>query len=673
MIISIDWLKELVSFKKSPKDIASDLTSIGLESTYNKDRDIIDIELTPNRPDCMSHIGVAKEISILTDNKIKRTKNSFKESSSDISNEIEINIHNKKGCPRYGARIIKGVKVGKSPDWMISRLEQCGIRSLNSIVDISNYVLLEIGHPLHIFDLDLIVGRTINIRSAIKNEGIVTLDGQKRELSNNHLLISDEEKPIAIAGIIGGKNSEVTEKTINILIESAYFDPVTIRRGAKLLNLSTEASKRFERGVDYDAIHSVLDRAVDLIIDISGGECMNGIAESYPEPIKANSVVLQSGKVNAVLGINLDNNFISKTFHSLGIKHSFNKDVFECKIPSNRPDLERPIDLIEEIGRIYGFDNIESKTNYIGTIPLDINDEESHIDSLRDYFREIGFNEAMTNSLISSEHASLISNKSVKVSNPLNREMSILRASLFPGLLSSARYNIRRGETNLAIFEYGNVFCSEKKKGWVENKNFSGIVCGNRLTKGWKNAKQPFDMFLLKGVLTNLAKRYNLETQFTSIDNKDDILLNGLKIECDGSPFAKIGNIKLDVLNNFEIDFPVIAFDLYLDVFIDKVGQIRFQQLPQFPGVERDLSLTVQNGVTINQIETIIIEEGGNLLKSHQIYDLYEGDQIEKGFKSATFSLLFRSDKKTLKDSEVDLIMQSIISETSRTLGAKLR
>ncbi len=673
MIISIEWLKELVSFEKSPKEIANDLTSIGLESTYNEGQDIIDIELTPNRPDCMSHIGVAKEISILTGNKIKKTKNSFKESSSNISNEIEINIQNIKGCPRYGARVIKGVKVGKSPDWMISRLEQCGIRSLNNIVDISNYVLLELGHPLHIFDLDLLVGRTINIRSAIKNEGIVTIDGEKRELSDTHLLICDKEKPIALAGIMGGKNSEVTENTTNILIESAYFDPVTIRRGAKLLSLSTEASKRFERGVDYDDIHSVLDRAADLIVQISDGECTNGIADSYPEPIKVNSVVLDSNRVDSVLGINLDNKFISKTFDSLGIEHSLKKDTFECKIPSNRPDLERPIDLIEEIGRIYGFDNIQSKNNYIGIIPSKINDEESHIDSLRDYFRGIGFNEAMTNSLISSEHANLISNESVKVSNPLNREMSVLRPSLFPGLLSSARYNMRRGEANLAIFEYGNIFRSGTKKGWSENKNFSGIVCGNRVNKGWKIAKQPFDLFLMKGIIADLAKRYTLETQYTPIDHKDGILSNGLTIKCDGSPIAKIGNIKLDVLNNFEIDIPVIAFDLYLDIFADNAGGIRFQQLPQFPGVQRDLSLTVPNRITINQMETIIIEKGGNLLKSHQLYDLYEGDQIEKGFKSVTFSILFRSNEKTLKDSEVDLIMQSIISETSRTLGAKLR
>ena len=216
MIISIEWLKELVSFKRSPKDIATELTSIGLESTYNEDRDIIDIELTPNRPDCMSHIGVAKEISILTGNKIKKTNNSFKESSSNTSNEIDINIQNKKGCPRYGARVIKGVKVRKSPDWMISRLEQCGIRSVNSIVDISNYVLLELGHPLHIFDLDLLVGKTINIRSAIKNEKIVTLDGEKRKLSDTHLLICDQEKPIALAGIMGGKSTEIDSETNTI-------------------------------------------------------------------------------------------------------------------------------------------------------------------------------------------------------------------------------------------------------------------------------------------------------------------------------------------------------------------------------------------------------------------------------------------------------------------------
>tara|TARA_B100000029_G_scaffold291612_1_gene285205 strand:+ start:14865 stop:16883 length:2019 start_codon:yes stop_codon:yes gene_type:complete len=672
MIISIDWLKEFVLFNKSPKDIANGLTAIGLETTYNKNKDILDIELTPNRPDCMSHLGVAREVSILTGNKIKRNTISFKESSSAISNQIKINVHKIKECPRYGAMVIKGIKVGKSPDWMVSRLEQCGIRSLNSIVDISNYVLLELGHPVHIFDFDSLAGKNINIRTAIKDEEIITIDGIKRKLQDDQLLICDQEKPVALAGILGGKNSEVTEKSKNILVECAYFDPVVIRKGAKVLGLSTEASKRFERGVDYDDICSVLDRVADLILEISGGECTKGIIDYYPEPIKSTSVSLNPENASSVLGINLDNNFISKTFDSLGIKHTWKKGLFECKIPSNRPDLERPIDLIEEIGRIYGFDNIKSKNNYIGIIPSNIDDEEMHIDSLKDYFRGIGFNEVMTNSLVSSEHAELVSNDPIKVSNPLSREMSFLRSSLFPGLLSSARYNIRRGESNLAIFEYGNIFCKEKQ-GWMEKQKFSGIVCGNRVNKGWKNPEQFFDLFLMKGVIIDLAKRYHFDHELSLIENNDNFLSNELTIKSSSLSIGKIGNIKQDILNSFEIEIPIFAFDLNLRIFTNYMKVKRFQSLPQFPGIERDLSLTIPNKIQINQLEKIIKDKGGSLLQCHQLYDLYEGDQIEKGFKSATFSLFFRSDEKTLKYSDVDFIVEAIISETSKVLGAKLR
>ena len=345
MIVSMDWLKDFVSFKLAPQELADLLTGAGLESTVGENGDTLDIELTPNRPDCMSHFGVAREIALLTDKKLKQTDISLSESDQPIEDAVTITIEEEKGSPRYSARVVKGVKVGASPDWMVQRLEQCGIRSINSVVDISNYVLLELGHPLHTFDLGLVEGETIIVRSAKKNDKMVTLDGENRKLSSDHLLICDSKKPVGLAGIMGGENTEVTQKTTDVLIECAYFDPVTIRKGAKKLDLSSEASRRFERGADYDDVTAVLDRTAQLITQIAGGEICAGVVDCYPKVIKPKNVLLNRKRAESSIGVAFDDKFIRSTLDGLGIGHKKKNDQYECVIPSFRPDLEREIDL----------------------------------------------------------------------------------------------------------------------------------------------------------------------------------------------------------------------------------------------------------------------------------------------------------------------------------------
>ena len=672
MIVSLDWLKDFVSFKLAPQELADLLTGAGLESTVGENGDTLDIELTPNRPDCMSHLGVAREIALLTDAKLKQDDISLSESDQPVEDAVTIIIEDEKGSPRYSARVVKGIKVGASPDWMVQRLEQCGIRSINSVVDISNYVLLELGHPLHTFDLGLVEGETIIVRSAKKNEKIVTLDGENRKLSSDHLLICDSKKPVGLAGIMGGENTEVTQKTTDVLIECAYFDPVTIRKGAKKLDLSSEASRRFERGANYDDVTAVLDRTAQLITQIAGGEICAGMVDCYPKVIKPKKVLLNRKRAESSIGVAFDDKFIRSTLGGLGIGHKKKNDQYECVIPSFRPDLEREIDLCEELARVYGFDKIESKTAYVGDVATILADEERTVDELRDYFSGMGFNEVMTNSLLSEQDAQTFSELNpLPVANPLSREMSVMRPSLLPGLLGSVNYNLRRGENDLSLFEYGNIFQAEEKK-WAESPQFSGVACGDRVSKGWRQDQHKNDFYLLKGVVCNLVQRFGFDGSFTELENSS-VFSYGMRWETSSGWLADIGSVNNEILGYYDIGLPVVSVNLNLELFNSSIEAVQFSKLPQFPSIDRDLSLSVPSSVTIGELESIIQENGTDLLRVKKLYDLYGGDQIESGMQGVTFSLSFRSDDRTLQDDEVDTIMEKIISETSSQVDAKLR
>ncbi len=672
MIVSIDWLKDFVSVKLAPQELADLLTGAGLESTVGENGDTLDIELTPNRPDCMSHLGVAREIALLTDAKLKQNDISLSESDQPVEDAVTIIIEDEKGSPRYSVRVVKGIKVGASPDWIVQRLEQCGIRSINSVVDISNYVLLELGHPLHTFDLGLVEGETIIVRSAKNNEKMVTLDGENRKLSSDHLLICDSKKPVGLAGIMGGENTEVTEKTTDVLIECAYFDPVTIRKGAKKLDLSSEASRRFERGADYDDVTAVLDRTAQLITQIAGGEICAGVVDCYPKVIKPKKVLLNRKRAESSIGVEFDDKFIRSTLDGLGIGHERKNDQYECIIPSFRPDLEREIDLCEELARVYGFDKIESKTTYVGDVTTILPDEERTVDELRDYFSGMGFNEVMTNSLLSEQDAQTFSElKPLPVANPLSREMSVMRPSLLPGLLGAVNYNLRRGENDLSLFEYGNVFQAEEKK-WTESPQFSGVACGDRVSKGWRQDQHKNDFYLLKGVVCDLVQRFGFDGSFTELENSS-VFSYGMRWETSSGWLADIGSVNSEILGYYDIGLPVVSINLNLELFNSTIEAVQFSKLPQFPRIDRDLSLSVPSSVTIGELESIIQENGTDLLRAKKLYDLYGGDQIESGMQGVTFSLSFRSDDRTLQDDEVDTIMEKIISETSSQVNAKLR
>jgi phenylalanyl-tRNA synthetase beta chain len=518
----------------------------------------------------------------------------------------------------------------------------------------------------------LVEGETIIVRSAKNNEKMVTLDGENRKLSSDHLLICDSKKPVGLAGIMGGENTEVTEKTTDVLIECAYFDPVTIRKGAKKLDLSSEASRRFERGADYDDVTAVLDRTAQLITQIAGGEICAGVVDCYPKVIKPKKVLLNRKRAESSIGVEFDDKFIRLTLDGLGIGHKRKNNQYECVIPSFRPDLEREIDLCEELARVYGFDKIESKTTYVGDVTTILPDEERTVDELRDYFSGMGFNEVMTNSLLSEQDAQTFSElKPLPVANPLSREMSVMRPSLLPGLLGAVNYNLRRGENDLSLFEYGNVFQAEEKK-WTESPQFSGVACGDRVSKGWRQDQHKNDFYLLKGVVCDLVQRFGFDGSFTELENSS-VFSYGMRWETSSGWLADIGSVNSEILGYYDIGLPVVSINLNLELFNSTIEAVQFSKLPQFPRIDRDLSLSVPSSVTIGELESIIQENGTDLLRAKKLYDLYGGDQIESGMQGVTFSLSFRSDDRTLQDDEVDTIMEKIISETSSQVNAKLR
>ncbi|MDP6593727.1 MAG: phenylalanine--tRNA ligase subunit beta [Candidatus Marinimicrobia bacterium] len=678
MIIVIDWLKDYVDIDLSPEELADLLTNSGLESDVILDGRALDIELTPNRPDCMSHLGVARDIAVLTGRTLSPPQFTLKENDQKAHDDVAIEIIDKKECPRYACRVVKNVKVSTSPQWIVERLEMGGIRSINNIVDVSNYVLLELGHPLHTFDLLQIAGAKIIVRLAKKGETITTLDGEEQKLTADHLLICDGEKPVALAGVMGGENSEVSDATTDVLIESAFFDPVTVRKGSKALGLSTEASKRFERGTDYEGLITALNRTASMLAEIAGGEISSGIVDAYPEQIEISPIRFRTNVASATAGINFEALFIEQTFEGLGISYTPTDDGYNCTPPTFRPDLEREIDLTEELVRVYGFSRIDSDLSYAGYLSDVTWDPGDYLDELRQFFVGLGFNEVSTNSLIHKREAGhFTASGAVELQNPISRDMAVLRTSLFPGLLKAVSHNLKRGENDLSLFEHGMIFAasSESKTGCEETEQLAGIICGNQIPRQWKRGEESADFYTVKGIADAVARFLSIKDYSVSASNSrqlfnpGQVLINGA-----GEYLVEFGLFSADALAYYDIEVPLFGFRLSLERIREKMSKnIIHQPPPKHPGILRDLSFLLQHKHPVGEIEKVIRENGTDLLTRLSLYDLYEGDQIEKDQKSVTFSLFFRDDKRTLKDEEVDDIVAGIISETSKRFSAKLR
>ncbi|MCF7803596.1 MAG: phenylalanine--tRNA ligase subunit beta [Candidatus Marinimicrobia bacterium] len=638
----------------------------------------LDIEITPNRPDGMSHIGIAREISTINETSLNIPEINIDEGEESVEDAAKVIIHNAAGCPRYAARVVKNVEIGPSPLWLQQRLRAVGLRPINNVVDASNYVLMETGHPLHTFDYDKLADGTIEVRSASDGEKFTTLDGKERELTDEILLICDAEDPVAIAGIMGGENSEVTEDSTNILIESAYFDPGTIRRGSKYLGLSTEASKRFERGADPEGVLYALNRLTAMIQHLAGGDVAAGVLDEYPKKIAPITVDLRVDRVEQVIGTRIPEEEIRRILTSLEFTITESRDgVLTVKAPTFRPDIEREIDLIEEVLRIYGTENVPSPEGF----QIHSQAPEARDDTVRNtltpLWQGFGFNETYSYSLVNKEYCyPKVTGKSpVRLRNPLSEELAYLRTTLLPVLVEGVKRNVNRKETDVRLFEFGRVFDGNPKQesGVEESEHFAAVASGNTMPESWTREQKKIDFYGFKGYIEATLEVLGLS--YISYKHLNTALFKpGFAVMRNGSVIGQGGEFNSALLENFEIDVSVFGVELNLDTMATEIDTDAHYQAPSpYPSVERDLSFVVDDDLNAADLTRVIQESGGPLLHNITLYDVYAGEQIPDEKKSLTYALKFLSVDKTLTEEEVDKLVETILVNAQNEVNAQLR
>ncbi|RCK77361.1 MAG: Phenylalanyl-tRNA synthetase beta chain [Ignavibacteriae bacterium] len=644
---------------------------------------VFEIGITPNRPDCLSHLGIAREIAAIFHVKLKKPKIKIKESKELVTFAAKVYIDDIDKCPRYTARVLRNVKVEPSPQWLQNYLNAVGIRPINNIVDVTNYVLMEIGHPLHAFDYDRLKNNTIKVRTAKDGEHFVTLDGKGRELKEGILLICDDEKPVAIAGVMGGVNSEITETTKNILLESAYFLPQSIRRTSKLLGLSTDASQRFERGADPNITKYAINRAAELIQRLTNAKVLLGYIDIYPKPIQPKKIFLNTQKVNRTLGTNLTYYPIKNLLQKIDIKFlKRNKIGLWFEVPTFRPDLERDIDLIEEIARLYGYDNIEIKMRSPILFSEQANFRDFE-DEIKNYFFGRGYDEIITNSLLSKEMASLSKDEYVEILNPISRDMATMRTSMLPSILSVIKNNIYHQSKNLNLFEIGKVYFKDSSvprgpyttPNYREEKRIILAKTGISECPHWSRDERESDIFDLKGEVEDLFVMLSLDKyKFISYTIDRTLTEMNLNIMYQNVEIGYIGKVKKEILELFDIEQDVYVSDINLDILKSFVNYKRkYVPLPLYPMVIRDLAFIVDKGISVEKLLETIKLSAGELLKDINLFDVYTGERIAPDKKSCAFTLQFQSEEKTLTDEEVTQVVENIIKVMNEKYNATLR
>ncbi len=645
---------------------------------YNENFASIELDITPNRSDALSHYGIAREIAIKTGRELRPFTSYQPKAIKNPSETIEVVIDDQDGCPRYIAGVVSGLQIGPSPDWMVQCLTSAGQRSINNIVDISNFVLLEMGHPTHLFDFRLIPNKTIGVKRAVKGQKFITLDEVERKLNDEHLLITDGQKAIALAGIMGGQDTAVGGETDTVLIESAYFDPVTIRKGSKSLGMLTEASRRFERGADVEGAMTAFWRIVELLEAYAGGQLISDVVDNYAKEIKPKTIHLRKEKTISVLGIEVSETFISDTLTKLGVEVlSFDSGQWTCIPPSFRPDLEREIDLIEEIARIYGYDIIPTHQHYKALLPEKNPDSLLSLTTLFNMLKGIGFQQCFNNSLQSQAIAGLGGKSTVKTINPLGEQMAVLRTSLFPGLLSNASFNLKNGNKDIMLFEFGQIH-EQKGKGienYFEISLVAGITAGTFKTKDIHNQRLiEQDLYVLKGALEGLfislvnKKPSFSATQSPAFSHAFSIKINNVSVGTLGAinpSFCKAVDLELN---------QVFGFELMAEAILQLLDYPRYYRpVSQFPKIIRDLNFILDGNVLTQEITDQIYSKGYEQLIDIKPTNIFTHEIIGKNKKSVVYNLTFQSDTRTLEDTEVNSIINEIISVVESNFDAKLR
>jgi len=642
---------------------------------------IFDLDITPNRPDCLSIIGIAREISALTGQGLPLPEVSYEESASPVDQQISIEIVAPDLCPRYCASLIIGVKIAESPKWIQQRLLACGMRPINNIVDITNYVMLEYGQPLHAFDYHRIRGKKIIVRRATDSEAIVTLDGIERVLSENMLVIADKERAVAIAGVMGGANSEVSEETTSILLESANFNPASIHYTGRTLRLPSEACMRFERGIRPELTSLALKRATQLIIQLAGGEAAKGLVDEYPGKLDREPVLLSTSQVKQLLGVEFSLDQIVGVLTSLGFDCKTTGSKLEVWVtpPYWRSDIHQAVDLIEEVVRIIGYDKIPAT---MLSQPLPRQDPEPIISLKQKVGRSLigyGFQEVITYSLTSLELLNKLMPEPhplepmpLRVANPMTADQEYLRPNLRANLLAVLCANRRHEDGGIRLFELGRVYLARQKDLPEEPEVLCGILSGPRLEKSWHSGGELLDFFDAKGVMEGLLNQLGVEASFEQGSDESLHPSKQAALVVAGNRLGVIGELHPKVTQAFEICDTVCLFEINLTALLPfTTGHKMFQPIPRFPATVRDLALVVDARIPHQKVQNII--KSFPLVSEINIFDVYSGEQVPPGKKSLAYRITFQSPSHTLTDKEVNRVQQQILDKLSHELGATLR
>jgi phenylalanyl-tRNA synthetase beta chain len=646
---------------------------------------VLEVNVTPNRPDALSHLGVAREVGVVTGAALKGPPVKLKESGRPTAEQIKVRIEDAERCPRYAARVVEGVKIGPSPAWMQQRLNACGVRAINNVVDVTNYVLLEYGQPLHGFDLDKVAGPEIVVRRAKAGEKLTTLDAKVRALDADDLLICDAKGPTALAGVMGGGDSEVSASTTRVLIESANFQASGVRRTAKRHGLHTEASHRFERGADVDAVPLALDRAASLIAELGGGNVAPGRLDVYPSPAPARRVTLRFARVAALLGAAVPETESRRILAALGFRAvEEGRGQVNYEVPRARVDVEREEDLIEEIARVFGFDNIPAR------LPrglAELAPEPVHFDAerrLRAALSGAGLDEVVNYSFVAPRTLEVLGETQAPavLVNPLSVEQSVMRTTLLGGLLENLSRSVRHQVERVALHELGRVYFPDPHGGQGQRPatrevhRVAGVVWGLRTGRSWTQKDARMDFYDAKGAVEGLLQALRIEgARFAPVEaHAYHPRACATVVLPDGAPVGLVGELHPRVTKALGLPEGIYAFELDTQPLYAAAKLVpAYHALPRFPAVLRDLAVVVPLELRNDEVRQVILEVGGPLVEDAAIFDVYTGKPIPEGRKNVAYAIRYRAAERTLTDAEVTEAHQRIVAEVNQRLGAALR
>jgi phenylalanyl-tRNA synthetase beta chain len=687
MKVSLQWLKQFVGIEVSPRQLADDLTNVGVvvETLEPVGSDfILGLDLTTNRPDCLSHAGVAREVSTLYQAPLRRPKVVLQESRAMTREVIAVEIKAPQLCARYCARVIRGVTVAPSPTWLKPRLEALGVRTINNVADVTNYVLLELGHPLHAFDLAKIEGSTVIVRESSDQEFLLTIDGVDRKLVPGMLVIADQSRPVALAGIMGGAESEISFSTRDVLLESAWFDPVSIRQTSKSLGMHTEASHRFERGADVNATVLAIDRAAGLIRELAGGEILQGVVDCYPRPPRRDPLFLRKSRITLLMGLEVTASDVERILSMLGFTIlRQTSEGWQIDLPSSRLDVQREVDLIEEIARHFGYARFPSSLpSWRGSSRRQ--PEEALQRILRERLTNLGYSESMTYSFIDELEGQRFSEqRAVRLLNSLSSETGVMRVSLLPGLLRSLLHNYHRGLKSAKLFEIGKIYFEQDGGQPLEETHLGMVATGNAEEKSVHSASRTISFFDIKGEIERLFGASWKRIGLAGVP--DDGLIPkyyhpGLSVQLIGTVTPNIGvfgQLHPEICREYKIKQPVWAAEISLhhlhSEYEPASAEKIFHEIPRFPSIERDLSLVVANDVTYSKIESTITQAGIKEIQRIFPFDLYIGEHLAPGKKGISVTVSYQASDRTLVEDEVNRYHETIVRLLAEKLGAQLR